>query len=190
VEHGLTCSVSVIEGPPGTGKTETILNLIANIVAVEHRTVGVVSFGNAAVDNVRDKLDELGFGQVIANLGQKEKRAEFLAGQATRHAQVEEFTARAPCPPPPERLADLDQRLRGLQGAERTRAQRRHEVDAYRLELRHFEQHLQRDELPELAGFPLLRRSADRILDYLAETQVQHDGARPGLPRRIRKYFR
>jgi hypothetical protein len=190
VENGLTRSVSVIEGPPGTGKTETILNLIANIIAVQHRTVGVVSFTNAAVDNVREKLDELGFGHVIANLGRREKRAEFLAGQATRNAQVNEFAARTPHPPPAERLAALDQRLRGLQEAERTRAERRHEVDAYLLELRHFEQHLQRDEVPDLAGLPLLRRSADRILDYLAETEVEHNGARPGLLRRIRKYFR
>ncbi|MGH3831155.1 MAG: UvrD-helicase domain-containing protein [Pseudonocardiaceae bacterium] len=56
-------------GPPGTGKTETILNLIANIITAEAGTVGVVSFTNAAVNNVRDKLDELGFGHVIASLG-------------------------------------------------------------------------------------------------------------------------
>ncbi|TDC89294.1 hypothetical protein E1161_21605 [Saccharopolyspora aridisoli] len=31
VENALTCSVSIFERPPGTGKTETILNLIANI---------------------------------------------------------------------------------------------------------------------------------------------------------------
>jgi AAA domain len=82
VEKALTRSISVIEGPPGTGKTETILNLIANIVAVQHMTVGIVSFGNAAVDNVRGKLDELGFAHVIGNLGRKEKREEFFAVQA------------------------------------------------------------------------------------------------------------
>ncbi len=98
--------------------------------------------------------------------------------------------ARTPDSPPAERLADLDQRLRRSQEAERTRAERRHEVDAYRLELRHFEQHLQQDELPDLAGLPLLRRSAGRILDYLAETEVENDGARPGLLRRIRRYLR
>ena len=55
VEKALISSFSVIEGPPGTGKTETILNLIANIISVQHKTVGIVSFGNAAVDNVHDK---------------------------------------------------------------------------------------------------------------------------------------
>jgi hypothetical protein len=190
VEKALTSSVSVIEGPPGTGKTETILNLIANIVAVQHMTVGIVSFGNAAVDNVRDKLDELGFGHLIGNLGRKEKREEFFARQAVRNAQVEQFLARVPDRPDLEHLADLGRRLRGLQSAERIRADRRQALDAHRLELRHFEDHLDREQLPDLAGLPLLRRSTDRILDYLAESEMELAGIRPGPLRRIRNYFR
>jgi hypothetical protein len=190
VENGLTRSVSVIEGPPGTGKTETILNLIANIIAARAGTVGVVSFTNAAVDNVCEKLDELGFGHVVADLGRKEKRDEFFAGQATRNDRITAFVEGAPhASPPPKRMAHLDRRLRRLQMAERTRAELRREVDAYWLELQHFERYLQRHELPELEGLPLLRRSSDRILDYLAESEVEHEGARPGLLRRIRKYF-
>lgn len=190
VEIGLTRSVSVIEGAPGTGKTETILNLVANIIAAQAGTVGVVSFNNAAVDNVREKLDELGFGHVIANLGRKKKREEFFAGQATRNARVTHFAdGTAHLPPAPERMVDLDHRLRRLQVIERDRAELRRLVDAYRLELQHFERHFQRHEAPELEGLPLLRRSSDRILDYLAESEVEHDGARPGLLRRIRKYL-
>lgn len=190
VEKALTRSVSVIEGPPGTGKTETILNLIANIVAVQHMTVGIVSFGNAAVDNVREKLDKLGFGHVIGNLGRQEKREEFFAGQARRNTQVVQFLARAPDRPDLAHLADLDQRLRGPQRAELSRAEKRQELDAHRLELRHFEDHLNRDELPDLAGLPLLRRSGGRILGYLAETEMELAGIRPGPLRRIRNYFR
>jgi len=197
VERALTHSISVIEGPPGTGKTETILNLIANIVAVAHKTVGVVSFGNAAVDNVRDKLDDLGFGHMVANLGRKEKREAFFAGQAVRDDQVAQFLVRTRDRPDQEQLAnleqqlaELDRRLRRLQRAERTRADRQQAVDAYRLEQRHFEEHLRRDELPDLEGLPLLRRSADRILDYLAETEMELEGMRQGPLRRLRNYFR
>jgi AAA domain/Protein of unknown function (DUF2726) len=190
VEKALTSSVSVIEGPPGTGKTETILNLIANIVAVQHMTVGIVSFGNAAVDNIRDKLDELGFGHVIGNLGRREKREGFFARQAARNTQVAQFLARAPDPPDLVQLADLDRRLRALQSAERIRADRRQALDAHLLELRHFEDHLHRDELPDLAGLPLLRRSADRVLGYLAESEMELAGIHPGPLRRIRNYFR
>jgi hypothetical protein len=190
VQIALTHSISVIEGPPGTGKTETILNLIANIVAVQHMTVGIVSFGNAAVDNVRDKLVEQGFGHVIGNLGRRDKREEFFARQKARNAEVGQFLDRAPDSPDLERLADLDERLRGLQEAERIRATRRQELDAHRLELRHFEDHLHRDVLPDLAGLPLLRRPAGRILDYLAESELELAGIRPGPLRRIRNYFR
>jgi hypothetical protein len=164
--------------------------LLANIVAVQRMTVGIVSFGNAAVDNIRDKLAEQGFGHLVGNLGRREKREEFFARQAARNAEVGWFLARAPDGPDRERLADLDKRLRGLQGAERIRADRRQELDAHRLELRHFEGHLHREELPDLTGLPLLRRSADRVLDYLAESEVELAGIHPGPLRRIRNYFR
>lgn len=190
VEKALTSSISIIEGPPGTGKTETILNLIANIIAVQHKTVGIVSFGNAAVDNVRDKLDKLGFGHVIGNLGRREKREEFFARQAFRNAQVGQLAAHAPERPDLGQLAELGRRLRGLQSAERVRAERRQALDAHRLELRHFEGHLHQEQLPDLAGLPLLRRSSDRVLGYLAESELELAGVRPGPLRRIRNYFR
>jgi hypothetical protein len=66
------------------------------------------------------------------------------------------------------------------------RADRLQALDAHRLELRHFEDHLHRDQLPDLAGLPLLRRSANRILDYLAESEMELAGIRPGPLRRIR----
>jgi len=190
VEKALTRSVSVVEGPPGTGKTETILNLIANIVAIEHRTVGIVSSNNAAVDNVRDKLTQLGFGHLLASLGKFDKRNQFFDVQEARNAAVTRFVAKAPAPPDRDRLARLDRRLRDLQAAERILAERRHELDSYRLESQHFEDHLQREELPELAGLPLLKRSAERILEYLAETQVDYlADVRPGRLGRIRRYL-
>jgi hypothetical protein len=127
---------------------------------------------------------------VIGNLGRKEKREEFFAGQAARNTRVAQFLVRAPDRPDLKHLADLDRRLRGLQSAERIRAERRQSLDAHRLELRHFEDHLHRDQLPDLAGLPLLHRSADRVLDYLAESEMELAGIRPGPLRRIRNYFR
>ena len=59
VETSLRNHISIIEGPPGTGKTQTILNIIANLV-VQNKTVAVVSNNNSAVYNVRDKLEKYG----------------------------------------------------------------------------------------------------------------------------------
>jgi hypothetical protein len=54
--------------------------------------------------------------------------------------------------------------------AERRLAEWHQEIDSYRLEQRHFGRYLERQELPDLADFPLLRRSSGRILDYLLVT--------------------
>ena len=134
-------------------------------------------------------MPKLGFGHVIGNLGRREKREEFFA-QAARDRQVAQLLAWVPDRPDLEQLTDLGKRLRRLQGAERIRAERREALDAHRLELRHFEDHLHRDELPDLTGLPLLRRSANRVLDYLAESEMELAGIHSGPMRRIRKYFR
>jgi hypothetical protein len=55
VKNAFTSNISIIEGPPGTGKTQTILNIIANAI-VNNKTVAVVSNNNAATENVLDKL--------------------------------------------------------------------------------------------------------------------------------------
>src|SRR5690606_6537993 len=54
VEQAFRAQVSVIEGPPGTGKTETILNILANIL-LRGQTVAVLSNNNAAVENIYEK---------------------------------------------------------------------------------------------------------------------------------------
>ncbi|MFN5865053.1 MAG: AAA domain-containing protein, partial [Pseudanabaena sp.] len=49
----------VIEGPPGTGKSQTITNLIAAALA-KGKTVLFVAEKMAAVEVVRDRLDAVG----------------------------------------------------------------------------------------------------------------------------------
>jgi hypothetical protein len=190
VENALTSSVSVIEGPPGTGKTETILNLISSIVASGAGTVGVVSLSNSAVDNVRDKLVNLDLGHLIANLGNKNKKTEFFAAQAGRNASVARFLESDHEGPLAARLTEVDGRLRAAQAGERRQAEVRLDLEAHRVELRHFEDYLTRHEVPELHEMPLLQRSAERIVEFLAETQLDLSRSRPGLLRRFRKYLR
>ena len=45
VEMAITNKISVIKGPPGTGKTQTILNIIATAI-INNKTVAVVSNNN------------------------------------------------------------------------------------------------------------------------------------------------
>lgn len=78
VERAFSAQVSVIEGPPGTGKTQTILNIIANIL-LRGQTVAVLSNNNAAVENVYEKLEKCDFGHLVAKLGNRNNRDDFFA---------------------------------------------------------------------------------------------------------------
>ncbi len=50
--------LSVITGPPGCGKTQVILNILANAV-LQNKKVLVASKNNKAVDNVKEKFDKI-----------------------------------------------------------------------------------------------------------------------------------
>jgi len=78
VEQAFKAQISVIEGPPGTGKTQTILNILANIL-LRGQTVAVVSNNNTAVENVYEKLEKCSLGHLIAKLGKQENRKDFFA---------------------------------------------------------------------------------------------------------------
>ena len=82
VEKALSHSMSVIEGPPGTGKTQTILNIVANILT-QGKTVLIVSNNNAAVENIKEKLasDKYKLDFFVAQLGSSNKKTEFVSCQ-------------------------------------------------------------------------------------------------------------
>lgn len=73
-------NLSVIEGPPGTGKTQTILNIIANAV-LNGQSVAVVSSNNSATKNVYEKLEKNGIEFIAALLGNSQNKKEFISSQ-------------------------------------------------------------------------------------------------------------
>ncbi|MBJ8338285.1 AAA family ATPase [Antrihabitans sp. YC3-6] len=191
VENALLYPISVIDGPPGTGKTQTILNVIANILGDADATVGVVSFNNAAVANVGEKLKEEGFGYIVASLGNKENKEAFFASRNEGTGDPDRPSTEIG-PESNIQLMEVNARMRRLQVVDRDRALRRHELKAYLLEQRHFLEHLDRHQVPALADIPLLRRSSERILDFLADAEMAayYDGPVGRVVRRIRGYFR
>lgn len=81
LEKALDNRVSIIEGPPGTGKTQTILNIISNVVN-RGGSVAVVSSNNSTTQNVFDKLKKYQVDFLVANLGNKANKNDFLENQA------------------------------------------------------------------------------------------------------------
>lgn len=80
VNKAFTSSLSIIEGPPGTGKTQTILNIIANAV-MNGQSVAVVSSNNSATKNVYEKLQKNGIEFIAALLGNSTNKKEFIDSQ-------------------------------------------------------------------------------------------------------------
>lgn len=103
----------VLEGPPGTGKSQTITNLIAHSLG-KGKTVLFVSEKMAALSVVHRRLNDIGLGPFCLELhSSKSKKTEVLqqlghsldtAGQRT----ADDWTREA------ERLAQLRQELNGL----------------------------------------------------------------------------
>ncbi|AZA54050.1 AAA domain-containing protein [Chryseobacterium sp. G0201] len=80
VNDAFSNPLSVIEGPPGTGKTQTILNIIANAV-MNNQSVAVVSSNNSATKNVFEKLEKNGISFISALLGSIQNKKEFIDAQ-------------------------------------------------------------------------------------------------------------
>ncbi|WP_199609563.1 AAA domain-containing protein [Flocculibacter collagenilyticus] len=77
VINALESQISLIQGPPGTGKTQTILNIITNIV-MQGKNVAVVAGNNSAIDNVFEKLEKEQISFIAARLGNKDSQQQFF----------------------------------------------------------------------------------------------------------------
>ncbi len=76
VKSAFNNTVSVITGPPGTGKSQIVLNIIANAL-LHNESVLFGSKNHKAVDVVIERLSRLQSEPVILKYGQKEREIEF-----------------------------------------------------------------------------------------------------------------
>jgi DNA polymerase III delta prime subunit len=126
-------NISVIEGPPGTGKTQTILNLIANILYAG-MNCAVISNNNTAVENVFEKLEEEKLAFLAASLGSRTNVIQFFEND--KQALLTEFLERKPAPLTDKelkRMDDLSQTIRKIQDMEVETA----EMESQLIELQH-----------------------------------------------------
>lgn len=89
-KKAMTEQISVIEGPPGTGKTQTILNIIANAV-LNQKTVAIVSNNNAATSNIIEKLEKVDVDFLAAFLGSNKNKEQFIHDQTGVYPEMNDW---------------------------------------------------------------------------------------------------
>ncbi|MFR1517723.1 MAG: AAA domain-containing protein [Clostridia bacterium] len=165
VIQALCNSISVIEGPPGTGKTQTIINLISNLVGQRNLNVAMVSGTNEAVRNVQEKLSQGGYHFLLADLGRKDKQEAFFANPP--HPDLERLTGHIVYLPSDE-ISELSK----LFLVERERAQLEQQLANYRLEYEHFSRYRQSQDYHEIETLSVSKLPSEKIVQFLAETQL------------------
>ncbi|MNQ61370.1 exonuclease V subunit alpha [compost metagenome] len=161
VERAFEAQVSVIEGPPGTGKTQTILNIIANIL-LRGQTVAILSNNNAAVANVFEKLGKSGLDYLVARLGSKQNREDFFADLPAVPAGDAE-----PAPAMESLQATMAQ-LKQYLTAQNTVARLKAEIDEVAVERRYLRQWQQENGI-QAGGFKArLNLSPPKTADLMA----------------------
>ena len=144
VKRAIQYPVSLVQGPPGTGKTQTIINLIGNML-LQGKRVAVVSNNNAATANVLEKLKKYELDFVAAFLGSAQNKMAFIEGQTNAAVRMpmfqenqESFVRRE--------ILRLNQELDKAFGTKNELASVIQQIDALRLEFAHFEKYQQETE--------------------------------------------
>ena len=118
IDAALKNNISVIEGPPGTGKTQTILNLIASIIYVG-KNCAVISNNNTAIDNIYEKLEEEHLAFIAASLGKRDNVLEFF--ESDRSTELSVFLEQKEQPltsNDPKRIDELSVLMKKIQDME------------------------------------------------------------------------
>src|ERR1700674_1118401 len=90
VRQGLSNPLTVITGPPGTGKSQVVTSIVVN-AARRGKTVLFASKNNKAVDLVETRVNALGPRPVLLRLGAEQSRlAEYLASLLAATARAED----------------------------------------------------------------------------------------------------
>lgn len=167
LENALSHSISVIEGPPGTGKTQTILNIIANLV-VRKKSVAVVSNNNEAVKNIIEKMNKKQYSFMMAMLGRKENQEYFFSNMPK--SNVSDWCCGESVEELKSQIEILNKKLNYLLNLDRQRAKIKQQLLSWKLEQEHFEKYYSNQNVEEILKLPLLNKNPDKIIEFLAET--------------------
>jgi very-short-patch-repair endonuclease len=143
VQQGLSNPLTVITGPPGTGKSQVVTALLAN-AAMHNQTVLMASKNNKAVDVVVERTNGLGSRPLLLRVGKDEHHdalsmylSELLAGQVSADDRSEFERRLAGLRSLGEQQAALDTELDQVTQARNLTERLAEEVHYLRAELGH-----------------------------------------------------
>jgi len=170
-ENALTEQLSVIEGPPGTGKTQTILNIIANAI-MNNKTVAVVSGNNSATANIIEKLQKYGVDFIAAYLGNKNNKEKFFAGQTQSYPDMKSWAMDAADYREFEATLKIrGKELEGMLESQNKAAILRQELSALSLEREYFQTFYNETYRAIPSYRSLYRHNADTIMSLWTDYQ-------------------
>lgn len=178
LDQAVSSQISIIEGPPGTGKTQTILNILANLAIMQNKTVAVVSGNNAAVQNVKDKLEAQGYHFFVAALGNDKNKKQFFENPPQQDVSAWQSDIAEG-----ELMAQINKMngdLHRLMEVEKMKAKLQQKLSAYRLEREHFAAYYEQQEIDQIRRLSFYRQTPEKIISFIAEHQLKAERGRLG----------
>lgn len=159
IRLALDDKISIIKGPPGTGKTETILNIISNLI-IRGKSIAIISSNNSAIENVEEKLNKRGYGYLLASLGNGERKAEFF--NKTSNEFQKEKVDRISIPL--EKLSTLSRLFESENKSKRLKE----EIDSINLEKEYYE-NFNKDSLINVDKYKF--KNSQALIEYVTHYQ-------------------
>jgi len=170
-EKALNEHISIIEGPPGTGKTQTILNIIANAV-VAGKSVAVVSNNNSATSNVQEKLKKSSLDFFTALLGNRCNKDKFFSEQSATYPDLSEWKLEYDAIHMlKSNIAELQSKLTSLLDMQNKSANFKQELSNLLIEKQYFDDYFNENCEVIISRLSIYKLSPSKILSLLIAYQ-------------------
>jgi len=185
VDKALNNILSIIEGPPGTGKTQTILNLIANAI-IRGESAAIVSSNNSATANVMEKLQKYNVDFIAAYLGNSDNKNKFIESQKQLPQDIKSWKLSDELRKTISlQIADLYIALNTMLEKRNKLSKIRQELDAVEIEHKHFMNYCSYDKETILRYIKPIKTSATALKLWLICEKYIERRKTPGLITKI-----
>lgn len=186
VSNALENSMSIIEGPPGTGKTQTILNIIANLI-INNKTIAVVSNNNSAIENVFEKLEKENLSFFCAMLGNKKNKENFIKNQNGRYPSFNNIQNDNKT----EDLSENIKQIKILLDTKNKLAKLNLELEELKIEKKHFQDFFETNNSSIKNINKVFQKSSKNILSFLSDFEfLQYIRKDLSISFRVKSFFK